>query len=344
MAPQLPEPANGSRKAKTLLDVPEPALATMLEQYCDLRCRGFAQTKIRTKLGWPRHYPGLLLAEAANRGRPGSEESQAQAVDNWLLSMFDAGVEHSAIRQVSALTDRQIKRRLKHALDTASSNPPNGLIIPTPDGTPGRVSWLEPNGRLMHRPFAGAFPARYPAEAAQEQCRDVFIQLLDHPEGSARERAHTMLTMAEDGLHTFDHEVGRRLYDAMHDAGMDDDVKRNVVLKLHEYPHVQQIFLQRCGISPRWLNGKQARSLVRRTRQYGHSPAFTRRVVEFVGHDPDAYYMIGVEHRIPEPTPEARAKCVQSLLDAGSSQEAVETGLATLGVPPGGHHPPEQRR
>ena len=54
-----------------------------------------------------------------------------------------------------------------------------------------------------------------------------------------------------------------------------------------------------------------------------------------VGHDPDAYHMIGVEHRIPEPTPEARAKCVQRLLDAGSSQEAVETGLATLGVPPG---------
>ena len=33
--------------------------------------------------------------------------------------------------------------------------------------------------------------------------------------------------------------------------------------------------------------------------------------VERLGRDPDAYYMIGVEHRIPEPTPEARAKCVE---------------------------------
>ena len=123
---------------------------------------------------------------------------------------------------------------------------------------------------------------------------------------------------------------------------MDKDAKHTVILKLHEHPNVQQILLQRCGISPRWLNGKRARSLSRRTRQYGYAPAFTRQVVEFVGHDPDAYYMIGVEHRIPEPPPQARAKCVERLLDAGFSQEAVETALAALGVPPGGHHPPKQ--
>ena len=57
----------------------------------------------------------------------------------------------------------------------------------------------------------------------------------------------------------------------------------------------------------------------------------TRRVVEFVGHDPDTYYMIGVEHRIPEPTPEARAKCVEQLLEAGFSQEAVGNRVDNAG-------------
>ena len=196
----------------------------------------------------------------------------------------------------------------------------------------------------MHRPFDGAFPAHDTAEAALEQCHQIFFLLLDHPESPARDRAYTMLRLAQAGLHTFDHEAGRELYDAMHAAGMDDDAKRTVVLKLHDHPHVQQLLLQRCGISPRWLDGKRARSLSRRTRQYGYSPAFTRRVVEFMGHDPDAYYMIGVEHRILEPTSEATSKCVEGLLDVGFSQEAVETAMSVLGVPPGGHHPPKRRR
>ena len=77
-------------------------------------------------------------------------------------------------------------------------------------------------------------------------------------------------------MHTFDREAGRELYDAMHNAGLDDDAKRTVVLKLHDHPHVQQLLLQRFGINPRWLDGKRARFLSRRNRQYGHSPAFTR--------------------------------------------------------------------
>ena len=96
------------------------------------------------------------------------------------------------------------------------------------------------------------------------------------------------------------------------------------------------------GAAPRWLDSKRARFLSRRTRQYGHTPAFTRHAVEFAGHDPDAYYMIAVEHRIPEPTPEAKAKCIESLLDAGFSEDAVETATATLGVPPDGHHLPKR--
>ena len=67
-------------------------------------------------------------------------------------------------------------------------------------------------------------------------------------------------------------------------------------------------------------------------RQYGYSPASTRHAVEILGHDPDTYYMIGVEHRIPEPTPAARAKCVDVLLDPGFGPEAVETAMSVLGV------------
>ena len=76
MAPQRPEPADGSRKAKLSLAVLEPELTAMLVQYCDLRRRGFSQTGIQTKLQLKRHHPSLLLAKAANRGMPGSQENQ----------------------------------------------------------------------------------------------------------------------------------------------------------------------------------------------------------------------------------------------------------------------------
>ncbi len=63
-----------------------------------------------------------------------------------------------------------------------------------------------------------------------------------------------------------------------------------------------------------------------------------------VRHDPDTYYMIVVEHRLPEPTPEARSKCVEGLLDGSLNQEPVETAMSVLGVPSGDHHPPKQER
>ena len=64
MPPRDPKPANSRRKSKLKLDMPEPELAGMLEQYCDLRRRGFDQAAIQTKARWPRHYPSLLLEEA----------------------------------------------------------------------------------------------------------------------------------------------------------------------------------------------------------------------------------------------------------------------------------------
>ena len=78
MPSQSPEPANGSQKAKSRINAPEPELTAMLEQYCDLRRRGFSQTDIRTKLQWTHRYPSLLLAEAARRKMPGSQENQTE--------------------------------------------------------------------------------------------------------------------------------------------------------------------------------------------------------------------------------------------------------------------------
>ena len=65
-------------------------------------------------------------------------------------------------------------------------------------------------------------------------------------------------------------------------------------------------------------------------------------MVEYLGNDPDTYYMIGADYRIPEPSEEGKAHATQSLLNAGYSDETIENALATLGVPPGGHHPPKR--
>ena len=124
---------------------------------------------------------------------------------------------------------------------------------------------------------------------------------------------------------------------------MDDDAKRTVLLHLHENPQVGQLLLDRCGISPRWLNAHRARTLSRRLREHGFAPALVRAVVEFTGHNPDTYYMIGPEYRIPKPEPDALVKCADALRLAGADNQRIETALSTLGVPPGGHWPPRHR-
>ena len=208
MPPRDPKPANSGRKPTPKLDVPDPALTAMLEKYCDLRRRGFTQQTIQTKASWPRHYPSLLLKEAQRREMPGSQGSQEQAVTEWLLAMFDAGTELRVIQRMSALTDEQSKSRLKAALDAASGPAPTDIIIRNPDGEPTRVSWLDTNGELMHRPFDGAFPADYPADLAVRQCTEVLYRLMSYPKNSARDRAYTMLYMAQAGLHSFDYDSG----------------------------------------------------------------------------------------------------------------------------------------
>ena len=216
---------------------------------------------------------------------PGSQKSQEQAVTEWLLEMYDAGAELRVIQRTSALSNLQTKNRLETALDAASGPTHTGLIIRGLDGEPARVSWLDPNGHLMHRPFDGAFPADYPAALAVRQCTEILYRLLGYPNNSARDRAYTMLSITEAGLHSFDYEVGRQVHAELEAAGLGEDAKRTVILKLHPNESVGQLLLHRCGISSRWLTGNEARTLSRRLRHYEFSPAFTRNVVEHLGND-----------------------------------------------------------
>jgi hypothetical protein len=194
----------------------------------------------------------------------------------------------------------------------------------------------------MHRPFDGAFPADYPAELAIRQCTEVAQRLMGQQSKTARDRAYHMLLMAEDGLHSFDYDAGRQVYAEMEAGDIDEDAKRTVILKLHSDPNVGQLLLQRCGISSRWLTGNEARTLSRRLRDEAFSPALTRNLLEHLGNDTDTYYMIGADYRIPEPSDDGRIYCIQALQEAGFSDETIENALSTLGVPPGGHHPPKR--
>ena len=243
---------------------------------------------------------------------------------------------------MSAFTGLQTNKRLQAALDAASGPSPTDIIIRNPDGEPTRVSWLDTNGELMHRPFDGAFPADYPAALAVRQCTEVLYRLLGYPNNSARDRAYTMLSMAEAGLHSFDYDSGRWVHSELGKAGLDEDAKRTVILKLHPNEDVGQLLLQRCGMSSKWLTGNGARSLSRLMRHYEFSPAFTRNLVERLGNNPDTYYIIGADYRIPAPSEEAKDQCIQALQEIGFTTQNIESALATLGVPPGGHHPPKR--
>ena len=342
MPPRDPKPAISRRKSKLKLDMPEPELAEMLHQYCDLRRRGFDQAAIKTKSSWTKSHQKLLLEEAQRRTMPGSQKSQELSMTEWLLAMYDAGAELRVIQRTSALSNLQTKKRLEAALDAASGPAPNGLIIRNLDGKPARVSWLAVNGTLTHRPFDGAFPPDYPTKLAIRQCTEVTQRLVGQQSKVARDRAYTMLLMAEDGLHSFDYDAGRQVYAKMEAGDIDDDAKRTVILNLHSDPNVAQLLLQRCGISSRWLTSNEARTLSRRLRDYEYSPAFTRNVIEHLGHDPDTYYIIGADYRIPEPSPDGKAHVIQALQKAGFSDDIIESALSTLGVPPGGHHPPKR--
>ena len=218
---------------------------------------------------------------------PKSRESQEQALTEWLLQMHDDGTELSAIQKMSPLSNQKTKERLQSALDAASGENPTGLIIHGPDGKPGRVSWVDNDGNLIHRPFDGAFPPNYLQDLAIQQCQDVFLRLLEVANEPARNRAYTMLMMAEAGLQSFGYQEGRGLNAVLEKAGMDEDTKRTVILELHHDHAVGKLLLQRCGIKERWLAGNAARFLSRRMREHEYTPALIRNVLEYMGNDPD---------------------------------------------------------
>ena len=132
------------------------------------------------------------------------------------------------------------------------------------------------------------------------------------------------------------------LHENFEEAELEEDAKRTVILKLHSNKNVGQLLLQRCGINSRCLTGNGARTLSRRLRDEAFSPALTRNLLEHLGNDPDTYYMIGADYRIPEPSDDGRIYCIQALQEAGFSDDRIESALSTLGVPPGGHHPPKR--
>ena len=151
-------------------------------------------------------------------------------------------------QRMSAFTGLQTNKQLQTALDAASGPAPTDIIIRNPDGEPTRVSWLDTNGELMHRPFDGAFPADYPAALAVRQCTEVLYRLISYPNNSARDRAYTMLSMAQAGLHSFDYDSGRWVNAELQRAGLDEDAKHTIIMKLHPHPSVGQLLLQRCGM------------------------------------------------------------------------------------------------
>ena len=347
MPPQAFEPVPTTRtskpRPKPKLETEEPQLTKELEKYCDLRRRGYTHEAIRNRTGWPRYYPNLLLEEAIRREMPGSNENANEAFREWLLETFDSAMDITAICRMSAQPEQKTRKKLKEALDADSGPRPEDPIIAGPDRQPARVSWNTSDGRLQHRPFDGPLPRSYSVRDAVNHCQQILLRLMKNPGRQARDRAYTMLMVAEAGWHTLDHDDGRKLYNAFADAGMDDDAKRTVILNLHEHPSVGQLLLDRCGISPRWLTGNRARFLSRRLREHQFPPAVIRTILEHIGNDPNAYYMIGVDYRIPELAPDDRDTCVHHLERLGFTSETIEGALGTLGVPPGGHHPPKRK-
>ena len=165
---------------------------------------------------------------------------------------------------------------------------------------------------------------------------------MSYPKKSARDRAYTMLSMVQAGLHSFDYDSGRWVNAVLEKAHLDEDAKHTVIMKLHPHPSVGQLLLQRCGISSKWLTSNRARLMSRRLRDYEFSPAFIRNLLEHIGVDPNTYYAIGPDYRIPEPSQEEKDQCIQALQQIGFATQNIGIALATLGVPPGGHHPPKR--
>ena len=188
-----------------------------------------------------------------------------------LLAMFDAGIEVDAIKREIQHTGTDVELHLHNTLAAASGRDPSKLVVLVPDGSAGRISWVDDQGHLWHCPFDGPFPRGYPRAKAIEQCRQVLWELMYIPGTTSNDRALAMLYVAELGLHTFDTEDGCRLYGLLDNLGLDDEAKKRCIVESYDRLQVGQILQQRCGLVYCWYDTKiqsvrNVRPVLRRSR------------------------------------------------------------------------------
>ena len=206
--------------------------------------------------------PSPTLPPAAHYGNTdqdlveASYNSRRIYLQQHLLAMFDAGIEVDAIKRELQHTGTDVELHLHNALTDASGTQPRKPVIYALDGSPGRVSWVDDQGRLWHRPFDGPFPRGYPKAKVIEQCRAVLWELLSSGDNTARDRSLAMLHVAELGLHTFDTDYGRKLYGFLDNLGLDDEAKKRRIAESYDRPEIGRILQQRCGLVYCWYNSK----------------------------------------------------------------------------------------
>lgn len=221
--------------------------------------------------------PGSALSQEALLDATDRDLETASHIDRvrylrkQLLAMFDAGIEVDTIKRELQYTGTDVELHLGQALTAASGRNPRKLVTDAPDGSPGRISWVDDQGRLWHRPFDGSFPRGYPKAKAIQQCREVLLELLHTRGNTPKDRALAMLYMAEVGLHTFDTDDGRRLYGFLNNLGLDDEAKKRRIAESYERPEVSLILQQRCGFVYCWYDrkirpGRHVRPALRRSR------------------------------------------------------------------------------
>ena len=101
------------------LDTEEPYLTKGLEKYCDLRRRGFTHEAIRSRTGWPEHYPDLMLEETNRREMPGFNGNADEACHEWPLEMHYSGMNATEICRLSGRSDSETRAALGEVLEAA---------------------------------------------------------------------------------------------------------------------------------------------------------------------------------------------------------------------------------
>ena len=113
----------------------------------------------------------------------------------------------------------------------------------------------------------------------------------------------------------------------------------------HETPpspeDVGQLLLQRCGKRSKWLTGNKSQDPVPSHETLRILASLHPQLARTPGQQPR--HLLHDRSRLPDTGAFQRGKktqCIQALQQAGFSDETIKSALSTLGVPPGGHHPP----